>query len=355
MKKIFCVALLCVVVTGLFAELSIKDIIKRFDEKLARNGIPKAEVVIGSINFGATETHGSASGWMKKEIEQAAVKMRRIKIIRDNLKAVQAETKTRGYIGSPKGAKSALKRKYTICGTYIENKAEGVVSLTLYLEITEGEKTEIFAAETATIPTSQLSNYGLSLYPENIEEVGNIEKDFEVSKSILKDNASTQKAGKESKATTIEKAKDESIESSEKIQITAYMLDQKNNVVDTLRPGDIVKFLIGVDKDVYIKIMGIDANGNTFWLPIKNNFIKANTVGTFPDDNTVDYQVVDGVFGAEHLFIYASTAKEGLPSETGYAKYHPALISNIARGITTVLKNENLITGVFKIGYTVVP
>jgi len=380
MKKLYFVALLSVAVSGLFAELSIKDIIKRFDEKLARNSIPKAEVVIGSINFGETETHGSAAGWMKKEIEEAAGKVRRIKIVRDSLKRVQSETKTRGLVAMMKKPKSALKKKYTISGTYIENKTKGVVSLTLYLEISEGEKTEVFATETATIPSSEFADYGLSLYPENIKEVESIEKDFEVAEAILETATPTEKVSEESEKTesinnskdssakentnkdnatsskeTEKKEENESIEKAEAIQITAYMLDKKNNVVDTLRPGDVVKFLIGVDKDVYIRIMGIDANGNTFWLPIKDDFIAANTVRTFPDDNTLDYQVVDGVFGAEHLFIYASTSKEGLPTETGETKYHPSLIASTTRGITAVKKSENISTGVFKIAYTVVP
>ncbi len=383
MKKLFFIALLSVAVSGLFAELSIKDIIKRFDEKLARNSIPKAEVVIGSINFGETETHGSAAGWMKKEIEEAAGKVRRIKIVRDSLKRVQSETKTRGLVAMMKKPKSALQKKYTISGTYIENKTKGVVSLTLYLEISEGEKTEVFATETATIPASEFADYGLSLYPENIKEVENIEKDFEEAEAILETAPPTEKVNEESEKTKAEddskdsskdispstteenekeetaspakKEENESIEKAGAIQITAYMLDKKNNVVDTLRPGDVVKFLIGVDKDVYIRIMGIDANGNTFWLPIKDDFIAANTVRTFPDDNTLDYQVVDGVFGAEHLFIYASTSKEGLPTETGDAKYHPSLIANTTRGITAVKKSENISTGVFKIAYTVVP
>ena len=382
MKKLCFAALLFVAVSGLFADMSIKDIIKRFDEKLARNSIPKAEVVIGSINFGETETHGSAAGWMKKEIEEAAGKVRRIKIVRDSLKRVQSETKTRGLVAMMKKPKSALKKKYTISGTYIENKTKGVVSLTLYLEISEGEKTEVFATETATISTSEFADYGLSLYPENIKEVESIEKDFKEAEAILETAAPTEKVSGESEKTeAVDSSKDsstsknekdednekketapsvkseenESIEKAEAIQITACMLDKKNNFVDTLIPGDVVKFLVATDKDAYVRIMGIDANRNTFWLPIKDNFIKANTVRTFPDDATLDYQVVDGVFGAEHLFIYASTEKDGLPTEEGDAKYYPSLITNTVRGITAVKKNANITTGVFKISYTVVP
>ncbi len=335
--------------------------------------------MIGAINFGVTETHGSAAGWMKREIEAAASKARRITVVRETLKTVKTEVRTRG-LALKKKSNASSKQKYTISGTYLENKAKGVVTLILSLEIFDGEKTEVFATETATIPISEFTDNGLSLYPPNISQVENIEKDFdasgamlekedssiqaneEVANSEVKDNQtsnteSAEKSNVDSSASlsTAEKTEISNTKMNETVRITAYMLDRQNNVVDTLRPGDAVKFMIGVDKDVYIKIMGIDANGNTFWLPTKDDFIKANTVREFPDDNTVDYQVVDGVFGAEHLFIYASTSKEGLPTETGEAKYHPALISNTTRGITAVKRQQNLITGVFKIAYTVVP
>ena len=372
MRKLFFVLLFCIVVNGLFGETSIKDVVHRFDEKLAQHSIPSAEVVIGSINFGETETNGTAAAWMKDEIAKAAVKMRRIKIVRETLKTVQLETKTRGLVAMMKKPKSAYKKKYVISGKYIENKAKGIVSLMLYLEVSEGEKTELFASDTAIIQTSELTDYGLTLYPQNIEEVKTIEKDFEAAETILEGEPASEKSmvkdsESESKITSnsttsktemTEEKMDSSkteIKAEEAVQITAYMLDKKNNVVDTLHPGDVVKFLVGTDKDAYVRIMGIDAEGNSFWLPIKNNFIKANTVRTFPDDNTLDYQVVDGVFGAEHLFIYASTTEDGLPNEEGEVKYHPSLIANTTRGITAVKKNEKLTTGVFKIAYTVVP
>ena len=373
MKKLFFVSILCIAVSGLFAEMSIKDVLHRFDEQLARNSIPKAEVVIGSIHFGQTETHGSVASWMKDEITKAAVKTRRIKVVRNTLKTIQTETKTRGMPAGNKKLQSSIKKKYIITGRYIENKATGEVNLTLYFEISEGDKIEILATETAIIQSSELSDYGLTLYPENLEETKAIEKDFETAEVMLEKEVDNDKKNEEkkspvksvktskeevSKNVAVKKeVKDAKSEKNQAVQITAFMLDAKSNVVDTLHPGDVVKFLVATDKDAYVKIMGIDANGDTFWLPIKDNFIKANIVRTFPDDNTIDYQVVDGVFGAEHLFIYASTQEEGLPSEFENSKYHPSLITNVARGMIAVKKNENkeLINGVFKIGYTVVP
>lgn len=383
-RKIVLLTIILFAVQSIFAQTSIKDVLSRFDEKLAQHSIPSAEVMIGSINFGETETNGTAAAWMKDEIAKAAVKMRRIKIVRETLKTVQLETKTRGLVAMMKKPKTAYKKKYTITGKYIENKAKGIVSLTLYLELSEGDKVELFASETATIQSSELLDYGLTLYPQNIEEVKAIEKDFEEAETILesetpstenaiakdsvtetkKDMSATEdgrtKTNNRSEAESKKLETDEVVETEElktenTVQITAYMLDKKNNVVDTLHPGDVVKFLVATDKDAYVRIMGIDAEGNTFWLPIKNNFIKANTVRTFPDDNTLDYQVVDGVFGAEHLFIYAATDKAWLPDETSEQKYHPSLITSTTRGIVAVKKNENITTGVFKIAYTVVP
>lgn len=83
------------------------------------------------------------------------------------------------------------------------------------------------------------------------------------------------------------------------------MLDPENNLVDILYPGDTVKFLVSTDKDAYIAIIGIDAKGNQYSLPVKDNFLKADMPRTFPDDD-VDYQVVDGVFGSETSFYLCS-------------------------------------------------
>lgn len=350
-KNIVLFTLIFCTVQFVSAQNSIKDIIRSFDEKLAQHSIPSAEIVIGSIHFGDTDTNGTVASWMKDEIAKAAVKTRRIKVVRGTLEMVQLETKTRGLPQSIKKPVSSYKKKYTITGKYIENKAKGIVSLTLYLETSDGEKSELFASETAIIKTSELEDFGYTLYPENIKQVESIEKDFNEAKTVIESTSLTF----EDRTDTQQKTQENNQKANDSIQITGSMLDKANNFVDTLRPGDIVKFLVATDKDAYIRIMGIDAEGNTFWLPIKDNFIKANTVRIFPDDNTVDYQVLDGVFGAEHLFIYAATEASGLPNERGDAKYHPSLIATTTRGMIPVKKSEKLITGVLKIGYTVVP
>ena len=136
------------------------------------------------------------------------------------------------------------------------------------------------------------------------------------------------------------------------IDVIAVMLDPENNLVDILYPGDTVKFLVSTDKDAYIAIIGIDAKGNQYSLPVKDNFLKADMPRTFPDDD-VDYQVVDGVFGSEHLFIFAASTPEGLPKPINEGVYQSNTILNATRGMTAVAKRKKLETGVFVIPYTV--
>lgn len=356
MRKGIFVLLLSLVATLMFGERSIEDIVLRFDKQLEKNNIQRVEVVISSIYFAGSKTHGSASEWIRGEIEKAATKTARIKIIRDNLKMIQLDVKTRGRLAKRKSKKTQGEKRYVISGKYIENKTKSAVSLTLNLEVIEGDKTELLASETAMIPSSYFFDYGLTLYPKNIEDVQRREKDYEEAKAMIeKDGFSLENT--ENMSSVEKKVDTERQASVEKqaIKIRARMLDKKGNVVETLKPGDVVKFLVALDKDAYIRIMGIDAEGNTFWLPIRDNFLRAYEVRTFPDDNRVDYQVVDGVFGAEHLFIYASTREDGLPSRSKDAKYYPSLITDTARSMVAVDSSEELINGVFKISYTVVP
>ena len=266
----------------------------------------------------------------------------------------------------------------------------------------------LFASDTAVIPTAELAEYDLTLYPPNISQAEAIAKDFAKAESILESKAdaggksrtlaAVQKQPQEAAPATdtkmqaddaaraeggsmtaqsdapaaqdgensgdaeksaVQSPKTAAPASSKKengaVQITAAMLDSENCLADTLHPGDTVKFMVSTNQDSFIRIMGIDANGNTFWLPVKDNFMPADAVRTFPDDEDTDYQVVDGVYGAEHLFIYAATDKSQLPDETSERKYRPSLITTTTRGITGVKKHKKLTTGVFKISYTVEP
>ena len=410
--KRFIVTVLALCAAGaLYAQKSIREVIGSFDERLARRNSPTAEIAVGGIYFGESGTNGSAAGWMKDEIAKAAVTSRHIKLVRPSLSDVQAAqaVKSRGLPSGMTAAKAvSSKKKYTLTGKYIENKAKGLVSLTLNLEVTENGETVLFASDTAVIPTAELAEYDLTLYPPNISQAEAIAKDFAKAESFLESKAdaggksrtlaAVQKQPQEAAPATdtemqaddaaraegssmtaqsdapaaqdgensgdaeksaVQSPKTASPASSKKengaVQITAAMLDSENCLADTLHPGDTVKFMVSTNQDSFIRIMGIDANGNTFCLPATDNFMQAAAVRTFPDDEDTDYQVVDGVYGAEHLFIYAATDKSQLPDETSERKYRPSLITTTTRGITGVKKHKKLTTGVFKISYTVEP
>ena len=81
--------------------------------------------------------------------------------------------------------------------------------------------------------------------------------------------------------------------------------------------------------------------------------MKANEARRFPDGD-VNYQVVDGIFGAELLFVYAATSLEGLPKSTDAKKYQPNFITTTTRGFVATKKKKDMATGVFAIPYTVI-
>ena len=162
------------------------------------------------------------------------------------------------------------------------------------------------------------------------------------------------------KSSDVKKAKEiieKSTGSNESIQITAFMLDETGKKAEIVYPGETVKFLIAADKPSYISIQGIDAEGSVFWLPIKNNFLEADIPRNFPDNDEIEYKVLDGVFGAERIYIYASSTPEGLPKQNQYTKYRSNMLSDTARGLVAVKKQQAKDTaiGVFCITYTIMP
>ena len=206
---------------------------------------------------------------------------------------------------------------------------------------------KLLASETAVIPITEITDRNLTLYPENLAQAEAIKEEF------TQAAAEVQSAPPAAATKTPQKtASSPAAAKSGTIDITAVMLDPDNNLVDILYPGDTVKFLVSTGKDAYIAIMGIDANGKQYSLPVKDNFLKADMPRTFPD-NGMDYQVVDGVFGTEHLFIYAASTPEGLPKPVDEGVYQSNTILNAARGMVAVAKRKKLETGVFGIPYTV--
>lgn len=142
---------------------------------------------------------------------------------------------------------------------------------------------------------------------------------------------------------------------SDSFLITAAMLDEHNNLVDILHPNDIVRFMISTQKDSYIALLCIDANGDKNWLPVRDNFMRADEVKVFPDITGQVYKVVDGVYGAEQILVYASTSPSGLPVQDSSGTYNRGDIRRISRGIMAVKQQstEQYETNVYKITYTV--
>ena len=321
-----------VVISVLSAQQSIETVLRKFDGAISQAAIPKAHVSIGFISYAETDTSGTVVPWMQSEIKKAAAKMRHINLIQSKTLMPQEQTgiATRGASFGKQRTIAAKDRKYILTGRYYENKSAGVVELTLELSSTDGK---LLASETATILMTEISDRNLTLYPENLVQAEAIKEEF------------TQAAAEVQSAPP-------AAAKSGTIDITAVMLDPENNLVDILYPGDTVKFLVSTDKDAYIAIIGIDAKGNQYSLPVKDNFLKADMPRTFPDDD-VDYQVVDGVFGSEHLFIFAASTPEGLPKPVSEGAYQPNTVLNAARGMVAVAKRKKLETGVFVIPYTV--
>lgn len=348
MKKRFMLAAVLsgVIICTLSAQQSIEGVLRKFDGALSQAAIPKAQVSIGFISYAETDTSGTVVPWMQSEIKKAAAKMRRIDLIQSKTLQPQEQTgiATRGASFGKQRTGAQKEQKYILTGRYYENKAAGVVELTLELSSTGGK---LLASETASIPMAEISNRNLTLYPENLAQAEAIKEEF--TKAAAEIQSTPPVAAKKTPQKT------GSISAAVKtgaIDVIAVMLDSENNLVDILHPGDTVKFLVSTGKDAYIAIMGIDANGDQYWLPVKDNFLKADMPRMFPDGD-VDYQVVDGVFGTEHLFIYAASKLEGLPKPVAQGAYLPNTVLNAARGMVAVSKQKKSETGVFVIPYTV--
>lgn len=333
MKKYFSFILVAVLSVSTFAQNSISDGIRRFDNVIFEKQIQRAETAIGFIYYSDSETCGSVVPWIKNEIKRAAARTMRIKIIdTSSLSSEEQIVATRGVsFGQMK--KSSEQKKYIISGTYFPN-AE---NLELFLDLKDSTG-ELVASEKILIPMSEIKSLNLTLFPKNSMQANQISKDFE--------DSFLYRVKERSGLIAITKPD---------YHITAAMLDSRDNLVNMLYPNDIVKFMISVEKDSYIAILCIDANGDKNWLPVENDFIRAGEVRTFPDLKNTVFKVVDGVYGAEQILIYASTSEKGLPEQTSTGRYAKNDIQKITRRITAVKQSsaENYETSVFKITYTV--
>lgn len=329
MKKIFIFAVALILsVNEFITAQTIADAIRELDTALMSAGNGNALVTIGAITYEETETCGTIVPYIQKKIKEAAEDTRRIKIVSSSQtpQEVQKVVATRGVnMGMmKKNVQNENETTYILDGNYKENAENVEIIFTLLTK--NGSKAKKVLAK---IPLEEVRSERLSLYPGNVETAKEIHKDFE--------NAQNKTTNG-------------------KIKIAASMLDKNGNLVNILHPGDIVRFRITSDSDAYIAIQGFDAENDMYWLPVKNNFIKAGETREFPDDGTA-YQVMDGIFGAEHLVIHAASEKDGLPEQSEEAEYQAGMIGK-TRGLTAVKTGKaggkKVNTGAFKISYTVI-
>jgi len=331
MKK----SLICLLLINLtffcFSLSPLAEGLKSFDSDLAKAGIKRAETTIGFITYSETDSCGSIVPYLQKQIKEAANECQRIQIV-DSVELDESEQSlvaTRGiYKVNSVDDDGAANSKFVLNGRYSEKGKD--VELRLELFKTSGD---LFSSIYITIPASVIKENNLTLYPVNRDLSQMIQKDFE---------ASTTGA--------IGISKDAS-----KIRLIAAMMDKHGNMVNMLKPNDIVKFKIRCDTDCYISILCIDANGVKQWLPINNQFMEAGTSRYFPDFKGQVLKVADdGVFGAEQIIIYASTEKSGLPPTVSEGKYNSQDLQAIMRNQRNVRQNANFKSGNFKITYTIV-
>ena len=329
--KRFCLFFICAsLAVGLFAERSVQDVLKTFDEALMKNGVGEAGAVIGKITYADTDVCGSVVPFFRGEIEKAADNTRRIKIVPssnadDGAKIVAATRSLGAGMLMPK--KNAAKKNYVIDGRY--NEKDGGVELVLTL-LDQDAKT----VKSAGVFFAKDKVQGYTLYPSNIKTQKLVDEDFA---------AAAQNT------------------SNEKLKISACMLDEQGNQAEILRPGDIVKFVIQTSADAYIALQGIDATGDVYWLPIEDNFIPAGKKRVFPDIEGTEFKVMDGIYGAESIIIHAFSTNEALQSQVSFleGKYRKGMIGN-TRGIGAFKSNsagtgaKDSANGMFKIVYTVV-
>ena len=318
MKKTFFAVIFSFFSVFVFAQKSVDDVLKSFDDALLKLQSTNVQASIGYITYKDTETSGSIAEYFRGEIEKAANKTRRIRIVPSANLGEDAQ-----IVVATRGPKFGLKKKrpqkeYLIDGIYREENEN--IALSLFLRDSDGE---LVSEQTAVFQKNEITRQKLTLYPENLPLSQTVQQDFD--SSICK----------------------------EKISVAASMLDEKGNLVNILYPGDKVKFKITASSNCYLAILMIDAEGEKQWLPMTNDFLAENVPRYFPDIRGAVLQVADGIFGAEQIIIYAASNRNDLPAQINEGKYKKLDLQGITRKFELILENENAKIGECKITYTV--
>ena len=343
-RKVLLVLVLLSAISAFALENSVEEVMQGLDEVVDGYGYEEALVTIGFITYQDSNTCGTIVPYIQERIKKASENLQHIKIVKttDLSEYEQSGIATRGLgrgIGDDNS--TSKQKKLILVGTYTPDSGHILFQLTLH--DVENEFWE-YAASWVTL--EEVTGY--TLYPTNIKLAETVQEDF----NEITNQTDTTDSNQNNNQNNSQK---QNTKSAGRINLSASMLDSNGELVNILHPNDVVRFKITADFDCYIAILCIDANGVKTWLPTTSNFMEANVSRLFPDISGAVLRVAnDGVFGAEQVVIYASTGKEGLPSQGDNGKYTSQDLHMIMKNQQNARKDKNNKTGTFKITYTII-
>ena len=224
------------------------------------------DVFIGGFTFKTSSkssgVSSSFSDYLKYEVKYAS---------NENFKSVKAKTRT---LDLEIASKQDDQLYYRIEGSYMQIGENVIIQLTLVSQ--KGNDIATLITESFTVPFDFIEKeLGLSLIPSNYQNVEELKKDEKAIESFL----------------------------NVKNDFNLKIFNDRDIYFD----GDEMSFDIFSDTDCYIKVYHIDVNGNMkliFPLDGVDNFLKANTIKTLPQDGIV-YNMVEP-YGLETILVSAS-------------------------------------------------
>lgn len=343
-RKVLLVLVLLSAISAFALDNSVEEVMQGLDEVVEGYGYEEALVTIGFITYQDSNTCGTIVPYIQERIKKASENLQHIKIVKttDLSEYEQSGIATRGLgrgIGDDNS--TSKQKKLILDGTYTPESGHILFQLTLH-----DVENDFWEYAAIWVTLEEAADY--TLYPTNIKLAETVQEDFnEITNQTDTTDSNQNNNQNNSQVNNTASAK--------RITLAASMLDSNGELVNILHPNDVVRFKITADFDCYIAILCIDANGEKTWLPTTSNFMEANVSRLFPDISGAVLRVAnDGVFGAEQVVIYASTGKEGLPSQGDNGKYTSQDLHMIMKNQQNARKNKNNKTGTFKITYTII-
>lgn len=343
-RKVLLVLVLLSAISAFALDNSVEEVMQGLDEVVEGYGYEEALVTIGFITYQDSNTCGTIVPYIQERIKKVSENLQHIKIVKttDLSEYEQSGITTRGLSRGIGDDNSTSKQKKLILdGTYTPESGHILFQLTLH-----DVENDFWEYAAIWVSLEEAADY--TLYPTNIKLAETVQEDFnEITNQTDTTDSNQNNNQNNSQVNNTASAK--------RITLAASMLDSNGELVNILHPNDVVRFKITADFDCYIAILCIDANGVKTWLPTTSNFMEANVSRLFPDISGAVLRVAnDGVFGAEQVVIYASTGKEGLPSQGDNGKYTSQDLHMIMKNQQNARKDKNNKTGTFKITYTII-